>query len=166
MSAAKHALRVAASDPAFVYALNEHGHNAVSFKVYPGAKDEGHTEAEAAELAALIVRAVNNHDALVEALRLFVDAAPSVNASCHFGILPQEQCPNCKRYLQARAVIAKAEGPVMSPAKYVPCDQRRRLTIARDSWRTAYFLARALLDYAALELQLARTAIAATEGRS
>ena len=38
------------------------------------------------------------------------DFMPSVDAPCHLGICPQEECRHCCRVARALAAIAKAEG--------------------------------------------------------
>jgi hypothetical protein len=60
--------------------------------------------------AAFAVRAVNAHDALVEALKEITPPMLHERASCHFGICSQEECGQCGRIARAHAALALAEG--------------------------------------------------------
>ena len=60
---------------------------------------------------ALIVRAVNSHQALVDALEPFADIGGDLtNAMCHKGICSAEKCARCSKVFAARAALKLARG--------------------------------------------------------
>ena len=59
--------------------------------------------------ADLIVRAVNSHDALVEALRAFAGREhDQSDLICHHGITTADKCNDCTRYRNAWAALRAA----------------------------------------------------------
>jgi hypothetical protein len=61
--------------------------------------------------AELIVRAVNSHDALVEALTELLSVATGGNdyALCHNGIVSRSECSQCQRVDRAREALKLAQ---------------------------------------------------------
>ena len=60
--------------------------------------------------AEFIVRACNNHEPLLAALKAITPPMPPESAVCHSGITSQAECAYCGRIRAAHEAIAKAEG--------------------------------------------------------
>ena len=72
-----------------------------------------HTYANAVDNANFVVRAVNSHQALVDALEPFAEeGADLTNAPCHRGLTTAENCGRCGKALRARAALKLARGEV------------------------------------------------------
>jgi hypothetical protein len=56
------------------------------------------------------LRAEQQRDELLAALKEITPNMPPPDAPCHYGIVPQSRCCHCQRIARARAAIAKAEG--------------------------------------------------------
>lgn len=97
--------KLGANGSAFVYALNANGVNRMWFAVQPGDTDEKKRtpEPELEANAALIVRAVNSHQALIDALEHLVRLLAPVEAG-------ELSVPGLATLNEARAALKLAKG--------------------------------------------------------
>lgn len=62
------------------------------------------------QLTEALLKAEEQRDALLEALKELTPPMPPADAPCHVGLVPQEKCAHCGRIARARAAIKAVEG--------------------------------------------------------